>query len=171
MAKSLDQVDAERKVQDGEGKEYSSEDIELAVRMGIQLIQGEGMDMLRKAINESTDPAVVVGQFLAQLMGQMAEQLQEEVGIDPGVFLAKDGWLDEILDYIEGELGYPDEFSDQVYSEVLEIIKAGAMGSEAPNDVMQMGQEEEGDLPDQPAQPNAPEASSPALPSRPGGNV
>jgi len=162
MAKSLDQVDTERQLEANEGREVPSEDLEIAFRMGVQLMADGGLDMLRKAINESTDPAVVIGQFLAQLMGQMAESLRDEIELDPAVFLAKGGWLDLMLDYIEPKLGYPEEFSDQIYAEVLEIVKAGAMGSGAPNNVMEMGQE--GAMPQQPEMPNAPNAGVPAMP-------
>ena len=165
MAKSLDQVDAERQLEANKGREVPQDDLEIAFRMGVQLLNDGGLDMLRKAINESTDPAVVIGQFLAQLMGQMAETLRDEVDIDPAVFLAKGGWLDMTLDYIETKLGYPEQFSDQIYSEVLEIVKAGAMGSEAPNNVMEMGQEG-GEMPQQPAVPGM---ANPSIPATPGG--
>lgn len=109
------------------GKQYSREDAEIATRMGIQMLnEGGGLDLLRKAIEESQDPAQVIGQFLAQLMGSLAEQLAKEAGIDPGVFLAKNGFLESILNYIEKKLGYPEEFSDQIYGQVLETIKAAA---------------------------------------------
>lgn len=163
MAKSLDQVDAERQLEANQGREVPQDDLEIAFRMGVQLLNEGGLDMLRKAINESTDPAVVIGQFLAQLMGQMAESLRDEVDLDPSVFLAKGGWLDMMLDYIETKLGYPEEFSDQIYSEVLEIVKAGAMGSGAPNNVMELGQEG-GEMPQQPAMPASPNPSIPAVP-------
>ncbi len=48
---------------------------------------------------------------------------------------------------------------------VLEIVKAGAMGSEAPNNVMEMGQEG-GEMPQQPAVPDM--ANTP-IPATPGG--
>ena len=165
MAKSLDQVDAQRQLEANEGREVPQDDLEIAFRMGVQLLNDGGLDMLRKAINESTDPAVVIGQFLAQLMGQMAETLRDEVDIDPAIFLAKGGWLDMMLDYIETKLGYPEQFSDQIYSEVLEIVKAGAMGSEAPNNVMEMGQEG-GEMPQQ---PEVPGMANPPIPATPGG--
>ena len=163
MAKSLDQVDAERQLEANQGREVPQDDLEIAFRMGVQLLNEGGLNMLNKAINESTDPAVVIGQFLAQLMGQMAESLRDEVDLDPSVFLAKGGWLDMMLDYIETKLGYPEEFSDQIYSEVLEIVKAGAMGSGAPNNVMELGQEG-GEMPQQPAMPASPNPSIPAVP-------
>jgi hypothetical protein len=114
------------------------EDVEIAFRMAVQMLtEGGGIDVIKKAVNESQDPAMVIGQFLAQLMGQLAEKLQAEAGIDPKIFLAKDGWLDLMLNYIEKKLGYPPEFSDQVYTQVLDVIKAAAQSPEAPNNVME----------------------------------
>lgn len=110
-------------------------DAELATRMGIKMLaEGGGLELISKAINESQDPAQVVGQFLAQLIGQLAEKLREQVELDPRVFLAKDGFLDAILNYIEQQLGYPQEFSDQIYGEVLEVIKAAASSPPPPNE-------------------------------------
>lgn len=123
-----------------------NKDVELAVRMTIKMLnEGGGLDVIAQALKESQDPAQVVGQFLAQIVGQLAEKLQQEFGVDPRIFLAQDGWLTKILDYIEGEMGLPPEFSDEVFSQVLEVIKAAAMGSQqAPAQAVQ------------PAQPGAP---------------
>ena len=140
MATSLDQVTAERGVKANEGTKFSSEDVELAVNFGVKLLNdGGGLKLIRDAINQSNDPAQVIGQFLAQIIAQLAEKLATEYSIDPGIFLAKDGWLEYILNYIERKLEYPSDFSDQIYNQVLEIIKAAAMGPEAPNSVMETG--------------------------------
>jgi hypothetical protein len=119
------------------GKAVSSTDVEIAVRMGIKILtQGNGLKIIEDALNQSKDPGQVIGQFLAQVMAQMAEELQKKIGLDPAVFLAKRGFLETILDYIEGKLGYPKDFSDQIYDEVLNSIKAAAQNPPPPNDVM-----------------------------------
>jgi hypothetical protein len=124
-------------MQGAKGAEVSNEDIELAVRMGIQMMnEGQGLKVIKDAINQSRDPGQVIGHFLAQIMAQMAEKLQKEFDVDPKIFLAKGGWLEHMLDYLEKKLGYPSNFSDKVYSEVVEVIKAAAQGPEAPNNVM-----------------------------------
>lgn len=115
----------------------SSQDVEIAVRLGIKMLnEGNGLKVIADALNKSRDPGQVVGQFLAQLMGKMAEQLQAKLNVDPKVFLAKRGFLEQILDYIEVKLGLPKDFSDQVYSEVLNAVKAAAQGPAPPNNVM-----------------------------------
>lgn len=140
MAKSLDQANLEKKVTQGQGAEVSGQDTEIAVRMAIKMLnEGDGMKVINDAINKSQDPAMVIGQFLAQMMGALGEALVAKIGLDPRVFLAKDGFLDKILDYIEGKLGYPAEFSEQIYGQVLETIKAAAMKPPAPNNVMGEG--------------------------------
>lgn len=133
------------------------EQVELAVRMTIKILeQGGGLNVIGDALKQSRDPAQVVGQFLAQMVGQLAEKLEQEFGVDPRIFLAKGGWLDAILDYLETQLGLPSEFSDQVYGNVLETIKAAALGGEVP---------ESGNVPNNtqqggpaPMQPGAPQA-------------
>ena len=129
---SLDQMPAQ-----SNGQTYDSDDVELAVRLGIKLIrEGGGLKLMADAINQSQDPARVVGQFLGQLMGKLAEVVRDKYGIDPGIFVAKNGWLDTILDWIEGELGYPSDFSDKVYGQVMELIKAAAMEPPPANNEM-----------------------------------
>lgn len=138
MPQSLDQTNMMRGVQAREGDEVSGQDTEIAVRMAIQMLtQGNGLQVISDAINKSQDPAMVVGQFLSQMMGALGEQLVQQVGLDPAVFLAKEGFLDQILDYIETKLGYPEEFSDQIYMQVLETVKAAASSPPAPNNVME----------------------------------
>lgn len=123
MATSLDTS----KTNSTDRVEYSAEDVEIAVRLAIKMLnEGNGLKVIADAIQQSKDPAQVIGKFLAQMIGQLAEKLRDEVGINPGIFIAKNGFLDQILDYIETKLGYPEEFSDQVYARVLDTIKAAA---------------------------------------------
>lgn len=118
-------------------KQYDPDHVEVAVRMGIKLLRdGGGLKLISEAMNQSKDPALVIGQFLAQLVGKLAEQLRDNYNVDPGLFVASGGFLDNILDYIEKQLKLPEEFSDQVYTQVLETIKAAAQEPAPANDVM-----------------------------------
>lgn len=109
-------------------------DVEIAVRMAIQMVeQGGGVKVIADAL-KSKDPAQVIGQFLAQLMGQLAEKMQSELDISPKIFLSKGGWLEKMLDYIERALNKPPEFSDEIYAQVLETVKAAAMGGNPPQE-------------------------------------
>lgn len=134
MSRPLEEMQEE---QAPAGQTYSSDDVELMVRLAVQLIKdGNGLKVIADAINRSQDPSRVVGQFLAQLMAKLAEVGRDKYGIDPGIFVAKNGWLDTILDWIEGQLGYPADFSDKIYQQVLETIKAAAMEQPPANDEM-----------------------------------
>jgi len=108
----------------------SKEDVEIVTRLGIKLLAGGGLDQIKQALTQSKDPAQVIGTFIAQMMAQILEQASANVDIDPRAFLANGGFLDTILDYIETKLGYPSEFSDQIYEQVLEVIKAAAQGGQ-----------------------------------------
>jgi len=113
--------------------EVSGDDVEIVTRMGIQLLMdGGGIDIIEKAIRQSKEPALVIGQFFAQLIGQLAEKLGGQIDLDPRVFLAKGGFLENMLNFVEKKLKLPTEFSDQVWTEVVEVIKAAANN---PNDI------------------------------------
>lgn len=125
-------------------------DVELAVRMTIKILKdSNGLKVISDAINQSKDPAQVIGQFLAQIMGQLAEKLNKEYDTDPRIFLSSGGWLEQVLDYIEQELGYPPEFSDQIYGQTLEVIKAAAMSGRNGKQPQQQGQQPQGQQPPQ----------------------
>lgn len=130
---------------------YPKEDAELAIRLGIKMLKdGGGLKVISDGINSSKDPAQVIGAFLAQMMGKLAEELKAKANIDPGVFLASGGFLEAILNYIEDQLGYPKDFSDEVESAVLETIKAAAQAPVEPNEA---NQGEPVTAPEQPPQP------------------
>jgi hypothetical protein len=109
------------------------DDIEILVRAGIKLLSQGGIKVIADALNSSKDPAQVIGQFMAQLIIKMGEDMVERLRIDPRAFLAKGGFLEELLDYIEEQLGLAPEFSDQIYSETAEVVKAALMQSEQPS--------------------------------------
>ncbi len=134
---SIDEIKTQEMQEAGSDVPVNDDDIELAVRTGIKLMQeGGGVQVIKDALDTSQDPGLVVGQFMAQLIGMLGEQLGSEFDIDPRTFLAKGGFLEHMLDYIEGELGLPKEFSDQVYAECIEVIKGAAADPPPPNDVM-----------------------------------
>lgn len=160
MGKSLDQVDMERDFKDSKGAVMDDKDIELAFRMGVKLMnEGNGLDIIRQAVNSSNDPAQVIGQFLAQIMSQLATALGQNYKIDPRIFLCKGGWLEHMLDYIEQQLHLPKNFSDQMFAQTVEVIKAAAQRPPAPNDVMGQDQRELPQPPgdQQPLQPQGPQ--------------
>lgn len=126
------------------------DDVEILVRVGIQLLKQGGLDIIKKAINSSSDPAQVIGQFMAQLILKMGEEFVEKMQLDPRAFLAKGGFLEELLDYLEQQLGLPSDFSDKIYSETVEVIKAVVLSRGARPGQGQPQQAEQG--PPQPQQ-------------------
>ena len=129
MAKPLDEdMDEREDMEDAEDEGNS--DSELVSMMGMAMLNNGGLKVIEDALRGSQEPGQVVGNFLAQLTGQIAQFGQENLGIDPSIFLQKGGFIDQLLDYIERKLGLPREFSDQVYGEVLEVMKAVAMSGQ-----------------------------------------
>lgn len=127
MATPLEQQAAPQQAQQG-GGEVAKEDVEIVTRLGIQILSKGGLDQIKEALTSSNDPAQVIGTFLVQIMSQILEQASSQIDLDPRAFLAQGGFLDHILDYIETKLGLPKEFSDQVYAQTLEVLKAAAKG-------------------------------------------
>lgn len=111
------------------GKEVNP-DAKLVSMMGMAMLDKGGLQTIQQALATSQDPPQVVAQFVAQMAGQLAEYTSAEMGIDPGVFAQPNGFLDQILGHIERKLKLPKEFSDQVYGETLEVMKAAAMSPE-----------------------------------------
>ncbi len=139
---SIDQVNAQEASEEMSDVPVSDEDIEIVTRMGVQLLkQQNGLQVIKDAIDKSEDPAQVVGQMLATIIHGLAEQVSKNIDIDLRAFLAEGGFLERILDYIEDELGYPEEFSERIYQEVLEMLKAAAQDPPPPNDVMGIDQQ------------------------------
>lgn len=121
---ALDQMGPAQEAQGG------MDDTRTVVLMGKAMLKQGGLDVIKKALAQSRDKAQVIGTFLAQMTGQMAEMTAEE-GIDPAIYAQPGGFIEQILDYIEIQLGLPKDFSDQVYNETLETIKAASMNGGA----------------------------------------
>lgn len=132
------------------GEEPVDRDLELVIRMGIKLLtQSKGLEVIKQALGQSKDPAQVIGQFLATMMGKLAEECRDKLKIDPAIFLRGKGFLDAIINYIEQKLGMPPEFSDQIYAQVLEVVKAGAQnpnGSQRPPQQEQQAPQQAGNM-------------------------
>lgn len=126
-------------------------DMRSMVMLGVDLMEQGGNDAIEKALTSSQDPTQVVGHVLAQVLMSLAETGGREMDVDPRIFLAKGGWLEAMLDYIEVRFGLPKEFSDEAWMAVVEMIKA---------------QTQAGAQPQQPQAP-APEAGGMAMTGQP----
>lgn len=110
-------------------------DLEIAVKMGTKLLrEAGGIQAIEKAIQGSGDPVQAISKFLVQLIMQIKEAVQSQgVELSPKIVLAKGGWVQQMLDVIEQELGLPPEFSDQIFGDVIETFKALAQGNKQPS--------------------------------------
>ena len=144
-----------------EGNELSREeelDLKLAVKTAQRLMMEGGLKAIETSLNESQDPAKVVGQFLSQLILQMHEQFPKDINVSPRIYLAEGGVLEQLLDFLEVKLKLPKEFSDQVFADVVEIFKAGAQGA----------QQQQPQAPPGPGLQGQAQAGAPVAPPQPG---
>ena len=120
-------------------------DLQISVMLAENLIDEGGWKVIQQA-EQSSDPAVVVGQFLLQLGAQLGESLPFE--ISPRIMLAEGGWLEQVSDYLQEEYGVPKQVMDR--AEIFIASSAQAMAQQQQQGVPQQ------------AQPTAPAA--PAMP-------
>lgn len=101
-------------------------DLEIAVKMGTRLMkEAGGLKAIEQALGGSGDPVQAISKFLVQLIMQIKEAVSSQgVELSPNIVLAQGGWVEQMLDVIEGELGLPADFSDQVFGDVVETFKA-----------------------------------------------
>lgn len=101
-------------------------DLEIAVKMGTRLMkEAGGLKAIEQAMSGSGDPVQAISKFLVQLIMQIKEAVSSQgVELSPNIVLAQGGWVEQMLDVIEGELGLPPDFSDQVFGDVVETFKA-----------------------------------------------
>lgn len=105
-----DQLQAQQSPQ--EMTEDQEQDLSIAVNIAKNLIDDGGWELIEQAL-ESNDPGQIIGQFLMQLVAQMTENLPEGVDIDPAIYLAIGGWVEQISDYLQEEYDVPKEVMDR----------------------------------------------------------
>lgn len=88
-------------------------DLEIGVLIAKHLLEDGGFDVIDKAVESSSDPGQVVGQFLMQLGTQMFENMPEGVTLSPKIMLARGGWLEQVSDFIQEQLGVKKEIMDK----------------------------------------------------------
>lgn len=92
--------------------EDQEQDLTIAVNIAKNLIDDGGWDIIEQAL-ESSDPGQIIGQFLMQLVAQMTENLPEGIDIDPAIYLAIGGWVEQISDYLQEEYDVSKEIMDR----------------------------------------------------------
>lgn len=102
-------------------------DLKIAVNIGERLIRSGGADVIMKAMKSSSDPGQVIGQFLLQMGQQMMEKMPSQMKLSPKILLAKDGWLEQMSDFIQAKLGVPKQIMDK--AEIYVASTASAMAN------------------------------------------
>lgn len=87
-------------------------DLSIAVNLAKDLIDQGGFDVIEQAL-ATKDPGQIIGQFLMQMVSQMGEQLPQDVTLDPSIFFAVGGWIEQISDYLQEEYDVPKEVMDR----------------------------------------------------------
>lgn len=108
-------------------------DLEIAVMLAEELIDEGGHQILETA-KESNDPGQVIGQFLMQMVSQMNEQLPPGVDLSKKIYFAKNGWIEQVSDYIQAEYGIDKKTMDRAeifIGTAARRMAQGAQGQEA----------------------------------------
>lgn len=117
-----------------EGGSDEEMDLEIGVLIAKHLLEDGGFDVIEQAVASSSDPGQVVGQFLMQLGTQMFENMPEGVDLSPAIMLAKGGWLEQVSDFIQEELGVKKEVMDKAEIYVASTAQQMAQGAQAQGD-------------------------------------
>lgn len=111
-------------------------DLQTAVLLAERLFQEGGYDVIEQAIETSSDPAQVIGQFLIQMIKQMDEAAPNESKFSKRIYLAKGGWVEQVMDLIidEFQLDYAISDKAEVYiaSTIQQMAQANNTSGAAP---------------------------------------
>lgn len=117
-------------------------DMKIAVLMGMRLLDDGGFEVIDRAVESSKDPGQVIGQFLLQMGQQLYEKMPEDLKFSPDIMLAEGGWVEQISDYIQAELGVAPEVMNKAEIYVAHAATQMAQNKAAPAaaDAVQAGQ-------------------------------
>lgn len=124
-------------------------DLKIMVNLGKNMIDEGGAQVVEQAL-ASKDPGVILGQFLYQLGGQLAEKLPFDPS--PRIMLAQGGFLEQISDYLQEQYDVPKKVADRAEIYIASSAQAQAQQKQA-----------------QPAQAQPAEGQAPAVPVPSGG--
>lgn len=88
-------------------------DLRIGVMLAQKMIDEGGIDVIEEAIKTSKDPGQVVGQFLMQMVVQMAESMPREMQLSPRIYFAHGGWVEQVSDYLQEEYGIDQKIMDR----------------------------------------------------------
>lgn len=106
-------------------------DLRIGVLMGEQFLDEGGLDVIQKAMDSSSDPAQVIGQFFVQLIQKMQESMPSEMKLSPKIYLSKHGWLEQMMDYVIEKLHIDTAITDRAEVYVAHTAQQLAQGKQA----------------------------------------
>lgn len=145
-----EEMDEENDGPEEEGTEQEELDLKIAVLMGERLLENGGFDVIEKAVAQSKDPSQVIGQFLMQMGTQLFESMPDDVALSPSILLARGGWVEQMSDFIQEELGVKQDVMDRAEIYVATTAQQMAQQQAAPAGA--------------PPQEAAPQPAGPAMP-------
>lgn len=101
-----DTIDAEDMTDEEE------QDLRIAVTIAEDLIDQGGYDVIEQAL-KTKDPGTIIGQFIMQMVSQMAESMPEDVTLSPRIFFAYGGFIEQVSDYLQDEYDVPKDVMDR----------------------------------------------------------
>lgn len=120
------------------------QDLRIAVALAEDLIDQGGYEVIEQAL-KTKDPGVIIGQFIMQMVSQMAESLPEDVTLSPRIFFAYGGFIEQVSDYLQDEY----DVSKSVMDRAEKFI--GTAAQEIANG--QQAQQAQPPVPEQPVLP------------------
>lgn len=98
----------------GEGlNDEEQRDLRIGVMLAQDMIDKNGAEVIKQALSQSNDPGQVIGQFLMQLVSQLGEMLPEELQLSKKIYFARNGWVEQISDYLQEEYSVPRDVMDR----------------------------------------------------------
>lgn len=147
---------------EGSDKKLTKEeetDLKIMVLLAERMIDDGGIKVIDQAIQESNDPAQVIGQFLMQLVSQINESLPQDMNISKRIYFCHGGWVEQISDYLQETYQIPRKIMDRVeiyiataaqkmsQGQVQNAVQGGAPNAAVPTQ------------PPMPGQPTAPQGA------------
>lgn len=110
------------------------DDLKIAVLLTERMLSDNKYQVIQDALQSSSDPAQVIGQFMIQLIKKLDESMPNGAKLSKRIWLCKGGWLEQIMDHLVDELGIDYAVTDKaevyVADTVMQMAKAGQQGAE-----------------------------------------
>lgn len=110
--------------------EQEEKDLRLAVLVTERMLEDGGFDVIDQALESSSDPAQVIGQFLLQLIQKMNEMFVNENQLSRRIWLCAGGWAEQVMDFIIDEYNLDYAVADKAEVYLAETITQMAQANQ-----------------------------------------